>query len=278
MDIRVLGPVEAWADGSEVDLGPRKRRQLLALLALELGRLVPIDRLVDLLWGTDPPAGARRVIFSHVSRLRHALADAGASKYGVELATVDPGYALHADPDRVDVHRFHRLVRQAAETEAPKQRAETLRAALGLWRGEALEGMALRELAVAGLEDARLTALEDLVDADLDCGRHADLRAELTALHEAHPHRERLLRQLMLAHYRSGDQQAAIDTYERHRAYLADELGLDLGEGLVATTDPAPGEPVGNGDTVVLYVSTGGDDDDDDDVDDDDSGDDDDDD
>lgn len=233
MEIRVLGPVQAWADGDEIDLGPRKRRHLLALLALELGRLVPLDRLVDLLWGTDPPAGARRVIFAHISRLRHTLAEAGAERYGVEIATVDPGYALHADPDRVDVHRFHRLVRLAAQAEAPKQRADTLRTALELWRGDPLEGIDLRDLAVGGLEDARLAAVEDRVEADLDSGRHLDLVDELTTLHAVHPYRERLLRQLMLAQYRSGDPKGAVDSYESHRAALADQLGLDLGAELV---------------------------------------------
>ncbi|MBM7786824.1 AfsR/SARP family transcriptional regulator [Tenggerimyces flavus] len=233
MEIRVLGPVQAWADGDEIDLGPRKRRHLLALLALELGRLVPLDRLVDLLWGTDPPAGARRVIFAHVSRLRHTLAAAGAERYGVEIATVDPGYALHADPDRVDVHRFHRLVRLAAAADAPKRRADTLRTALELWRGEPLAGIEHRDLAVGGLEDARLAAVEDRVDADLGSGRHQDLVEELASLHDAHPYRERLLRQLMLAHYRSGAPQAAVDSYERQRARLADQLGLDLGADVV---------------------------------------------
>lgn len=233
MEIRVLGPVQAWADGDEIDLGPRKRRHLLALLALELGRLVPLDRLVDLLWGTDPPAGARRVIFAHVSRLRHTLAAAGAERYGVEIATVDPGYALHADPDRVDVHRFHRLVRLAADADAPKQRADTLRTALELWRGEPLAGIDHRELAIGGLEDARLAAVEDRVEADLGSGRHQDLVEELATLHAAHPFRERLLRQLMLAHYRSGAPQAAVDSYERQRTRLADQLGLDLGADVV---------------------------------------------
>jgi DNA-binding SARP family transcriptional activator/tetratricopeptide (TPR) repeat protein len=231
---RVLGPIMAAVDGQPVDLGPPKRRLLLALLLLECGRPVPVDRLVDLAWEEPPPA-ARRVVFAHVARLRKALA--GAERHGVALLSTPPGYTLRAAPEQVDAQLFRQLVAEAATLEDAAVRAKLLREALALWRGPALEdlaGGARAQRLARGLEDARLTALEDRIEADLAAGRHAGLVGELSELVDAHPLRERLVGHLMLALYRGGNASAALDAYRRARADLATELGLDPGPELAA--------------------------------------------
>jgi DNA-binding SARP family transcriptional activator/tetratricopeptide (TPR) repeat protein len=190
------------------------------------------------------------VIFAHIARLRRALA--GAEPHGVRLLSTPPGYTLDVDPDRVDAHVFRRRVTEAAAQADPAARAELLRAALGLWRGPALGDLAAgpgpRRL-VQALEDLRLTATEDRIDADLSAGRHAGLLGELAELVARHPLRERLAGQLMLAHYRSRSIGAALDVYRRTRADLAAELGLDPGPELdrlhdaILRRDPGLAEP-----------------------------------
>ena len=135
---RVLGPVEAMVDGQPIDLGPRKRRLVFAVLLLECGRPVPVDKLVDLTWDEPPPA-ARRVVFAHIARLRKALAGAG-----VALVTEPSGYALRVEPSTVDVHLFRQLVDTARTALDPPARAALLRDALDLWRGPPLEGLRSR--------------------------------------------------------------------------------------------------------------------------------------
>lgn len=226
---RVLGPSAAMIDGRAVDLGPPKRRVLLALLLLECGRCVPVERLVDIAWEVPPPA-ARRVVFAHVARLRKALAPAAA--YGVELVSTPPGYTLRVDPARVDAHLFRRLVQDGAALDDPVARAAVLRRALDLWHGPALDDLAggpgLQRVR-QGLENLRLMALEDRIEADLAAGRHRLVRGELAELVAQQPQYERLAGQLMLALYRCGNVSEALEVYGRTRAHLADELGLDPG-------------------------------------------------
>ncbi|MFL6110782.1 MAG: BTAD domain-containing putative transcriptional regulator [Catenulispora sp.] len=234
VEFRVLGPVEALIDGRPVDLGPPKRRLLLALLLLEGGRPVSVERLAERLWPEPPPA-ARRVVFAHVARLRKALARA--AEYGVELVTSSAGYALRVDPDSVDVHRFRRLITTAATVAANTQRSELLHEALGLWRGPALGNLAAGSGApqlARCLEDVRLNAIEDRVEADLAAGLHTPLISELILLVAEHPLRERTTRHLMLALYRCGDTSAALNAYRRTRADLIAELGIDPGPELTA--------------------------------------------
>jgi DNA-binding SARP family transcriptional activator len=234
VEFRVLGPVEALIDGRPIDLGPPKRRLLLALLLLEGGRPVSVERLADRLWPEPPPA-ARRVVFAHIARLRKALACAAG--YGVELVTSSAGYALRVDPDYVDVHRFRRLIAAAATVAENTQRAELLHEALGLWRGPALENLAAGSGApqlARGLEDLRLTTIEDRVEADLAAGLHTPLISELMLLVAEHPLRERMTRHLMLALYLCGDTSAALGVYRRTRADLIAELGIDPGPELNA--------------------------------------------
>jgi DNA-binding SARP family transcriptional activator/tetratricopeptide (TPR) repeat protein len=225
VEFRVLGTVEATADGAPVDVGSRKQRLVLAILLLEAGRPVSLDRLVDLLWPTAPPASARNTVQALVSRLRAVFRAAD----GPELATEGPGYVLRADPATVDAHRFTALVRQARAT-GDETAVALLDEALELWRGDALADAASADLAgrlLAGLHEARWSALEDRIDAQLRLGRGRDVLAELTTLVAAHPLRQRFAGQLMLALHREGRTDSALAVFRDLRTRLADDLGLD---------------------------------------------------
>lgn len=202
VEIRLLGTVGAAVDGSEVDLGPPQQRALLALLALHRGNRVRVDAIVDALWPDDPPASAAKVVQTYVSRLRKTL--------GAEaINRVDSGYALAAGID-VDALRFRELVRAGRADEA-----------LTLWRGDALTDVPVLGAEARRLEDLRLTALEDRLE------RQAPPVAELEALVAAHPTRERLTGQLVLALYRSGRQADALAAYRDARRRLVEEHGLE---------------------------------------------------
>jgi DNA-binding SARP family transcriptional activator len=227
MEFRLLGPVTAVEAGREVPLGPPQQRFVLAALALEINRLVPVERLVGLLW-QDPPRTAAHAVQVCVSRLRSVLGD-------VELAGGRSGYRLLADPLCVDAHRFRDLVDRARTAPDDATRVARYDTALALWSGPALADVGtpeVRERLCHGLTEARLTALEERTDARLRLGHHAELLAELAGLVAAEPVRERLVGQLMLALYRSGRTGAALDVYQRARRRLADEFGLDPGTDL----------------------------------------------
>jgi DNA-binding SARP family transcriptional activator/tetratricopeptide (TPR) repeat protein len=233
VEFRVLGPVQVIVEDRPVDLGPPKRRLLLALLALECGSAVPLDRLIDLCW-ERPPSSARGVVFAHMSRLRKALA--GAARHGVAVVSTGSGYTLRADPSAVDARRFRQLVTDAAAVSDAVSRARMLGAALDLWRGQPLEGLALGAAAqrlCVGLDEMRLVATEDRIAADLAAGAHHRLVPELSDLVARHPLREPLAGHLMLALYRVGNPTAALGTYRRLRTDLADRLGLDPGPALM---------------------------------------------
>ena len=234
VEFRVLGPVEVWVQGRRLALGGSKPRAVLALLLLDAGRVVSVERLINELWDKQPPRGARNTVQRHVSHLRRVLERDGGAVPGQVLVTRPPGYLLRVEPDQVDLYRFERLVAQAKtalSTGEPEQAARMLREALALWRGPALADVAepVRWTAGARLEEARLAALEERIEADLMLGRHDDLIGELTGLVAAHPVRERLRSQLMVALYRSGRQADALGVYQDARALLADELGIDPG-------------------------------------------------
>jgi DNA-binding SARP family transcriptional activator len=226
VDFRVLGPLEVRADDGPLLLGGVKQRALLALLLLNANRVVPRERLIDGLWGEEPPESAVKLVQLYVSQLRRLL-PAGT------IVTRAPGYALQLESESIDVRRFERLTADA-QGGAPEIAAALLREALGLWRGPALADLdeaPFARLEAGRLEDLRLAALEERIEADLVLGRHAELVGELEKLIAERPHRERLRGQLMLALYRSGRQPEALQAYRDARAAL-DELGLAPGPGL----------------------------------------------
>jgi DNA-binding SARP family transcriptional activator/tetratricopeptide (TPR) repeat protein len=227
VQIRVLGTVEAQVGDELVALGPRQRRLVLGALAWEANRLVPIDRLIALVWPEDPPRSASHAVRVAVSDLRARLP--------VEIETHGAGYLLRCDPNMIDVHRFLALVAQARKTADHRGRLEVLDEALGLWRGPVLADVAsdrTRDLLAAGVEETRLVAVEDRADALLGLGGHRDVVEELLGLVDAHPTRERLVGLLMLALYRSGRAGQALDVFRRTRTQLAEELGIDPGAAL----------------------------------------------
>ena len=231
LEVRLLGPLEVLRGGSTVPLGGPKPRALLAVLALDLGRIVSVDLLVENLWPGATPDTAPHAVQVYVSQLRKALGTEAIARRG-------PGYALELDPERIDLHRFVRLVDEGRETlaaEDPAAAATVLREALGLWRGPALADFAYEPFAqtdIARLEEHRIVALEERIEADLALGRHAELVSELEALADAQPLRERPRAQLMLALYRSGRQADALAAYRAARDTLVEELGIEPGPGL----------------------------------------------
>jgi class 3 adenylate cyclase/tetratricopeptide (TPR) repeat protein len=205
----------------------QRMRALLAFLLLHANEPVSSDRLIDEVWGPAPAKTAGASLQNYVSRLRKAI--------GAELLVSGPGgYVLRVDPERFDLARFERLTAEARGAE-PRERAEKLRAALALWRGPALEDLAFEPFArdeVGRLEEARLSALEQRIDADLELGSAGELVGELEQLVGEQPLRERFRAQLMLALYRAGRQADALEAYRDARRVLMDELGLEPSEEL----------------------------------------------
>ena len=232
MRYRLLGPLEVIGeDGGAVALAGGRERVLLATLVLGANQTVSSDRLVDALWGEDPPATAANSLQVHVSKLRKKLAAAGADD---GLSSAPRGYVLRTGPDEVDLEEFERLVSAAVGDAA--EVSTRLREALAMWRGPALADVSSDLLAgeKTRLEELRLLTIERRIEADLTLGRHADLIGELEALVQADPLREGPRRQLMLALYRSGRQADALATYKAGREVLAEELGIDPGPELQA--------------------------------------------
>ncbi|GII56535.1 SARP family transcriptional regulator [Planotetraspora thailandica] len=246
MRFGILGTTRAWRDdGSEVLLGGPARRALLALLSVRVGEVVPSERLIDDLYGGQAGDGAGHALQSQVSRLRRALGP------GAAIEFVPGGYRLVVDPEDVDVCRFERLSgegRQALARGDPARAAVLLREALALWRGTALadvlDVVSVRA-EVARLEEGRLGALEDRIEADLQRGGHRAVVPELRELVALNPLRERLRGLLMRALRADGRQAEALAVFEEIRRLLADELGADSGPELAAIhRSLLRGEPV----------------------------------
>lgn len=229
MEFRILGPLEVSDEHGVVALGGIKPRAVLAVLLLHPNEPVSAERLALALWGDDAPASSVRTVQVHVSRLRKALGDAEV------VTTTRAGYRLRVRPGELDAERFELLVedgRRALAAGRPEHAAAALRAALGLWRGPALEDLAFEPFAqaeIARLEEQRLTALEARIEADLATGGHDELLGELQRLLADHPTRERLTAQLMLALYRCGRQAEALEAYRDARSALVAELGVEPG-------------------------------------------------
>ena len=187
MEFRLLGSLDVAERDRSLPLGGSKQRALLADLLLHANAVVPVERLIDDLWGASPPATVAKSVQVYVSRLRKQLGDG-------RLVTRPPGYVLRVDPSELDVARFEALVTRARGAE-PEVAAARLREALALWRGPPLADLAYEPFAqaeIARLEELRLAALEQRIDAELAPGRHAELVGELEALAAEHPLRERL--------------------------------------------------------------------------------------
>ncbi|HET6750893.1 MAG TPA: BTAD domain-containing putative transcriptional regulator [Actinomycetes bacterium] len=230
MRVGVLGPLEVREGDRRVDIPSARQRALVALLALDAGRVVPVERLIEGLWGDDAPEDARNALRHHVSRLRRAI--------GPSLVTRGPGYLLAVAPDDVDALRFASLAAEARaglRSGGGGEVAATLRSALALWRGPPLEEFLDHDWArqeASRLTELHLAAVEDRFDVDLSMGLHADVVEEIRTGVGEHPFRERLWGQLMLALYRSGRQTEALAAYAEARKVLAEELGLDPGPDL----------------------------------------------
>ena len=227
MEFRILGPMEVTEQGQSVPLGGAKQRALLAVLLLHPNEVVSSDRLIDGVWAGEPPATALKTLQVYVSQLRKRL--------GTDvIVTRAPGYLLRVDRDDLDLSRFEVLVKEAKGA-APEVSAAKLREALALWRGPALAEFTYEPFAqaeIGRLEELRVAALEERIEAELALGLHADLVGELEALVAQHPLRERLRGQLMLALYRCGRQAEALHVYQDGRRLLVDQLGIDPGAAL----------------------------------------------
>ena len=234
MEFRLLGPLEVRSGNDTLPLGGAKQRALLAILLLQANHVVSRERLSELLWNDDPPPTADHVIEVYVSQLRRVLEPDGAP-YKV-LLRKPAGYVLEVEPSDIDTTKFARLV-EGARSSPPAEASAQLARALEMWRGPALADFAGERFAfseAARLDELRLFATEERIDAELKLGHHARLIGELQGLVEQHPLRERLCGQLMLALYRSGRQAEASDVYQKTRERLVDELGMEPGPELQA--------------------------------------------
>ncbi|GAA3013180.1 AfsR/SARP family transcriptional regulator [Actinokineospora diospyrosa] len=231
MDFRVLGPVEAWRAGGRLAIGGSVQRSSLAVLLVNVNRVVPLEYFVDQLTASER-RDARGAVRRRMSRLR-AVLDVGATV----LAARQGGYVLSVDPESVDLRRFERLVAQARAARAGGDRARAVRLlgdALGLWRGPALTGVVdgVREAAASHLEEARLQAVEDRAELRIVLGEQESVVTELSGLVVDHPVRERLVGLLMLALSKAGRRAEALAVFTRTRRRLVQELGIEPGETL----------------------------------------------
>jgi DNA-binding SARP family transcriptional activator/WD40 repeat protein len=256
VEFRILGPLEVVQNGEPLVLGAVQQRALLAVLVLHRGVTVSVDRLIDQLWGERAPATGAKTIQVYVSQLRKVL---GA---GV-IVTERRGYRLEVEPEQVDVDRFDSLVaegRRALSAGDATLATKLLSSALGLWRGEPLTDFAYERFAqgaIARMQQARLAALEDRIEADLALGSNGELIGELESLVASNPLQERLRGQLMLSLYRCGRQADALSVYRQTRELLREELGLEPSRGLQelersileqdASLDGVPGGTATNG-------------------------------
>jgi DNA-binding SARP family transcriptional activator len=264
LDFRVLGPVEVHVGGEPVPVPTTRVRTLLATLLLRANRAVAVDELVDTMWGEHLPANPRAAVQTNLARLRRALGP------GAVIDTLPHGYLLRTAESTVDLLRFRALVARAHRTGDPARRHDLLRAALALWRGAPLGGVAsdlLLHGEVPRLWEERHAAWEEAVELRLALGGHAAAVAELTASTAAYPLRERQWGLLMLALYRDGRQADALGAYRRlagqlveqvgvapsgslqrlHRAILAADPRLDPPRAPAPERTGAPGGPPGNG-------------------------------
>jgi len=234
LDYRILGTVEVWRNGHQLDIGGPRQRALLALLVMHRNRVVSTDRLIDLLWGERPPPTAANTLHVLISHLRRALDGDGDGGEAV-LVTRRPGYELRVTHGDVDLERFEILRAEgiaAADAHNYRVASTRLKEALALWRDDPMPELSdISVLAgeLGRIKELRLAVLEDRFDAELALGKHREVRAELEALVTLEPHLERLRAQWMLALYRCGRQIEALSAYRQGRRVLVDEFGVEPG-------------------------------------------------
>lgn len=245
-DFRILGPLEVDVARRKIMVLTGKQRALLASLLLRANEIVPVDELVERLWGADPPGRPRATVQTYVQRLRQTLDDPE------RVLTAPTGYQVVVGPGELDLARFRELVARATSTEDLFRRAEHLHEALAQWRGRPLVDVpseSLRSQEVPLLEEERLDVLEQCFNVELRLGRHAELVRQLQMVTEEHPLRERFSGQLMVALYRSGRQAEAFAVFQKVKQALAEQLGVDPGVELrglyqaILTGDPAVSPP-----------------------------------
>jgi DNA-binding SARP family transcriptional activator len=266
LDFRILGSLEVADDGRPIRLGGPKQRATLAILLLNANRVVSAERLADDLYAGNTPVTAMAQVQRQISELRKALASADA------ILTRPPGYVIAIAPEQLDLTRFEATVDAASRASSrgdPQRARDLLREALAAWRGAPLADLAdeaFAQVAIGRLEEIRLAALEQRIDADLALGRQPALVGELEQLVREHPLRETLRAQLMLAYYRTGRQVEALETYRRTRDMLVSNFGIEPSPSLqqleraILQQDPAlevaasgvPADPRGHGPVLVL--------------------------
>jgi DNA-binding SARP family transcriptional activator len=259
VEFLILGPLEVWREGRRVHIEGAKERAVLAFLLLHAGEAVLVDRLIDELWGDSAPATARKSVQVRVAGLRRALR-------GDVLLTRGDGYLASLEPNQLDLHRFEQLLSDGSDALAagdPSAAVMTVHEALALWRGPALADFAYESFAqpaIARLDELRAHALELRIEAQLELGLHARVIADLEDLVAAHPFRERLRVQLMLALYRDGRQAEALGVYRRTREEFVAELGIEAGPTLqklqqaILRQDPSLDGPVAAPERSILVA------------------------
>lgn len=234
MEIKVLGPLEAWENGNSVVPTARKPRQVMSLLAVNAGQMVPVPALVEELWGYErAPRSATQVVQTYILRLRECIGNGGAGSAKEVLTTRPGGYALEVAPEDVDVHRFQRLAEageQALLAGDHRAASSMLGGALELWRGPVLvdvpAGVRLG-VEVERLDQSRLSVLESRIEADLRLGKQHQLLGELAELTARYPLHEKLCEQYMTALYLCGCKWRALEVFQRLRQNLVNELGIE---------------------------------------------------
>jgi DNA-binding SARP family transcriptional activator/outer membrane protein assembly factor BamB len=228
VEVRILGPVEVVADGQPLELHAGTEQALLALLALHAGEPLAAERVIDAIWGDEPPPSAREMVRLYVGRLRRLLGEDAIKRAG-------GGYALNERRDAIDLFRFEQLRRdgrRADETGDHEAAARLLGEALAIWRGAAFGGVeraAFVDHEARRLEELRVATVEERFDAEIALGRGPPLAPEIERVAAEHPYRERLQGQLMLALYQAGRQAEALEHYRVVRKRLVDELGIEPG-------------------------------------------------
>jgi SARP family transcriptional regulator, regulator of embCAB operon len=251
----ILGPLRAWREHDELDLGPGKQRAVLAVLLLNANRPTPTTRIIDAVWGDCPPENGVNVVQKYVAGLRRIIEPGRSPRSPGQLLTwTEAGYTLHVPPGCLDADVFHDDVARARVAGSPADAAAQLRTALGLWHETALAGLPgpYFESARERLADDRAAAFEEVARIELDLGRHDLLVPELGRLVAEYPLREQLRYLLILALYRSGRQAEALAAYQEARRFLDEEFGVEPGDRLqrlhlaILRSDPAlsPETPV----------------------------------